>query len=268
MQEYSDAATVYGQIAQLIENRLGPDHPDLDQVLTEWLECYHATGNYRAAEPVLRQLVRIREKTPGDGLISALNNLAVALNQQGKSSEAVEANLRAVELRKASDGPRSSSYACALNNLAFAHKRAGNYAAAEPLYVEAAEILANRDSDFPEYAKLRANLAALYEARGQDERALEIYQGLQKAIDHRPQTPPDVKAMVLNNQAEWYMSRGGYREAKSLFQSAHDLIAATLPKTHPLRATALNNLGVFYANIGDEEAAERMFQDALASFIR
>jgi hypothetical protein len=44
------------------EAKLGQDHPELENNLVYLADCYYSTGNYRAAEPVLRQLLRIREK--------------------------------------------------------------------------------------------------------------------------------------------------------------------------------------------------------------
>ena len=114
LHRYREAGDLFLQNVNSREARLGRDHPDLETDLVYLADCYYSTGNYKDAEPVLRRLLRIREK---QGLpVSDMANLAVCLKEQGQYGEAEELHQRVLKAAQATSGKKSIIYARALNN--------------------------------------------------------------------------------------------------------------------------------------------------------
>jgi tetratricopeptide (TPR) repeat protein len=75
----------------LIEDRLGPEHPDTATALNSLAEFYRERGRYEEAEPLYQRALDIAEKVlgpdhPDTG--TSLNNLAELYYAQGRYEEA------------------------------------------------------------------------------------------------------------------------------------------------------------------------------------
>ena len=137
-----------------------------------------------------------------------LNQQAIQLYNQGRSSEAIPLALRALAIREKALGPDHPDVAVSLNNLAELYRAQGRYAEGEPLHKRALTIREKAlGPNHPDVALSLNNLAGINHAQGRysDEepllkRALAIRE---KALgpDH-----PDV-AQTLNNLAEFYRTQ-------------------------------------------------------------
>jgi tetratricopeptide (TPR) repeat protein len=82
---------LYEDLASLMEDRLGPEHPHTASALSNLAAVYQAQGRYGEAEPLYQRALNIRERSLGpehpDTAI-ALNNLALVYREQGRYEEA------------------------------------------------------------------------------------------------------------------------------------------------------------------------------------
>src|SRR5262245_45216642 len=63
--KFSEAIPLARRALALLEKQLGPDHPDVAQLLNNLAELYRNQGRYADAEPLYRRALAIREKALG-----------------------------------------------------------------------------------------------------------------------------------------------------------------------------------------------------------
>jgi tetratricopeptide (TPR) repeat protein len=116
----------------------------------------------------------------------------------------------------------------------------------------------------PAYASSLSNLAALYQALGDYDKALPLFE---QARDLRKklltENHPDYAAS-LDNLAGLYQARAEYAKALPLYEQARDLYKKLLTENHPIYATSLNNLALLYRDMGDYAKALPLCEKALA----
>ncbi|MCC3527004.1 MAG: tetratricopeptide repeat protein [Microcoleus sp. PH2017_22_RUC_O_B] len=154
----------------------------------------------------------------------------------------------------------SSSLSC----LAALYKSQGRYSEAEPLYLQALEIL--RPSRHEYHLSLATplnNLAGVYKSQGRYSEAEMLYlQALE--IDTRYLLEDDCSlAIDLNNLAVLYRSQGRYSEAEMLYLQALKIDRRSLAEDHPSSAIRLNNLALLYKSQGRYSEAETLYLQAL-----
>ncbi|MEP0881380.1 tetratricopeptide repeat protein [Trichocoleus sp. ST-U3] len=151
-----------------------------------------------------------------------------------------------------------------LNNLADLYSSQGRYSEAEPLFLQAIDILQKSlSTDHLRIATSLNNLAGLYYYQGRYSEAEPLY--LQALDIHQKSLPadhPDI-AKGLNNLAGLYKFQGRYSEAEPLYLQALDIHQKSLPADHPSIATYLNNLAGLYYYQGRYSQAEPLFVQAL-----
>jgi tetratricopeptide (TPR) repeat protein len=81
---------LYEEFARLIEDRLGPEHPDTATALNSLAEFYRERGRYEEAEPLYQRALEMREKVLGldHPDTTTLNSLALLYYHQGRYEEA------------------------------------------------------------------------------------------------------------------------------------------------------------------------------------
>ena len=139
----------------------------------------------------------------------------------------------------------------------------GDYAAAEPLYRQARDIVRQvLGEQHPNYAASLNNLAVLYQDMGNYAAAEPL---LRQALDIRRQAlgeqHPDY-ATSLNNLAVLYDAMGNYAGSEPLYRQASDTWRQALGEQHPDYATSLDNLANLYREMGDYAAAEPLYRQA------
>ena len=138
-----------------------------------------------------------------------------------------------------------------LNQTAYYLYERGQYAEAEPLYLQAMEIRRTALGErHPDYATSLNNLAGLYRAMGRHAEAEPLYRAGEEirraALGERH---PDYAAS-LNNLAGLYDAMGRHAEAEPLYQQAMEIRRTALGERHPDYATSLNNLAGLYRRDG------------------
>ncbi|MBG1265834.1 tetratricopeptide repeat protein [Nostoc sp. WHI] len=267
---YQQAEPWYKLCVELVENRLGLEHPNVAASLNNLAELYHSTGRYSKAELLYQQALALNKRLLGDNhpdVATSLNNLAALYSSTGRYSEAEPLYQQALELTKRLQEDNHPNVAASLNNLALLYESTGRYSEAEPLYQQALELTKRLQGDnHHNVAASLNNLALLYNSTGRYSEAELLYQ---QALELRKRllgdNHPDV-ANSLNNLGGLYKSTGRYNEAESLYQQALELRKRLLGDNHPDVADSLNNLALLYNSTGRYSEAKPLFEEALAIY--
>ncbi|MGA9771598.1 MAG: tetratricopeptide repeat protein [Blastocatellia bacterium] len=266
---YQKAQDYYQQAQTLLENSLGPDHPEVATSLNDLAVIYVEQGKYKAAEWPLTQVLSILEKVveqPDDlNLAIPVRKLATCYNAQGKYNEAEPLYNRALEIRRNKLPANSPDLAQSLNDLAWLYYERGNYAQAEPLFNESLAIWKiNKDEDSESDSALSLNgLGAIYRKRGNYDEANAYF--VQAAELH--EKPKDKDNLLIADDIENLglldEDQGNYDHAEMLFKKALGIWDTSLAKEHPIRASGLSNLASLYYRQRRYADAETAFKEAL-----
>jgi tetratricopeptide (TPR) repeat protein len=260
-------APMYEEILQVLEAKLGSEHPSVATTLNNLAELYDKMGTYEKSLPIYQKALDIRKKVLGPehpDVATTLNNLAELYYNMGAYDKALPIYQKALDIRKKVLGPEHPDVATTLNNLAALYRSMGTYDKALPLYQRALDISEKvLGPEHPDVATTLNNLALLYNNMGDYDKALPLYQ---RALDIRKKVlgseHPDV-ATTLNNLAELYRSMGTYDKALPLYQRALEIREKVLGPEHPDAAITLNNLALLYNNMGAYDKALLLSQRAL-----
>jgi CHAT domain-containing protein/tetratricopeptide (TPR) repeat protein len=289
----AEAVAAVQQMLAVDRKIFGDVHAKVDDTLRTLARLQKRRGELGAARQAWREVVGLREKLYGVGhwrtadarrqltdeerwarrsgaerrdLLEAnrLIGKAVQLYRQGKSGEALQPTLRAVEIRKKILGEAHPAYAESLNNLAMLHEDRRDHARAEPLLRQALKVYREAlGQAHPSYATVLANLAALYDASGDHAKAEPLYQ---QALAIQGQTLGEGHlsyVSTLNNLAVLYHDRGDHARAEPLLQQVLQVRKQALGEAHPLYAVTLHNLATLYNAQGDHARAEPLLRQAL-----
>jgi tetratricopeptide (TPR) repeat protein len=264
---YAEAEPLYQRALHIMEQQLGPEHPDMTWSLNGLANNFREQGKYGEVEPLYQRALRIMEQQLGPEhpqVAQSLIGLGNIYSEQGKYGEAEPFYQRALRIREQQLGPEHPQVAWPLNNLAVLSMLQGKLAEAEPLARRALRIREQvLGPEHPEVADSLNNLASLYSEQGKYgeaepllKRALAIYE--QALGPEHPEV-----AWPLNNLANISREQGKYGEAEPLYQRALRIREQALGPAHPEVAGPLNNLATLYYLQGKYGEAEPPYQRAL-----
>jgi tetratricopeptide (TPR) repeat protein/predicted Ser/Thr protein kinase len=127
-ERYAEAEPLFREALASGEAVLGKDHPLLIRRLCNVAAVLSATGRYEEAGPLLERALELGAKGGArfdDGIANSALNLGNVRGAQGRHQEALALYERAAAIYRRLQGPRSPSYADALENMAIAHERLG-----------------------------------------------------------------------------------------------------------------------------------------------
>ncbi|MDG4762944.1 tetratricopeptide repeat protein [Solwaraspora sp. WMMD406] len=234
-----------------------PDDPQTD--LDGW-------PRWRSLLPHVVALAEYLPASHTNGTLGRLLNLAAMfLLAQGRPTDAVPLEQRALAITEAAYGPDHPDVATWLNNLAVSYSALGRPADAVPLQVRALAITeAAYGPDHPDVATWLNNLAVSYRDLGRPADAVPL-QVRALAITEAAYGPdhPHV-ATCLGNLAGSYRDLGRPADAVPLEQRALAITEAAYGPDHPDVATCLGNLAVSYSALGRPADAVPLQVRALA----
>jgi tetratricopeptide (TPR) repeat protein len=183
-------------------------------------------------------------------------------NFQQEYELAIEYFKKAIALQQELD--RELELSSSLNYLAGLYYLQGRYSEAEPLYLQALEIVRRSlPEDHPSLASNLNNLALLYQSQGRYWEAEPLcLQALKIVRRSLPEDHPSL-ATHLNNLALLYQYQGRYSEAETLYLQALEIDRLSLPEDPPRLASHLNNLALLYESQGRYLESEPMYLQAL-----
>lgn len=115
------AVAAFERALQILEKRLGKNHPDVATALNNLALLHYSRGNYDAAEPLYKRSLTIDEQTLGidhTGVATDLNNLALLYKKKGNLEEAEPLLRRAMEIKEKNFDPGHPSLVTGLRNYA------------------------------------------------------------------------------------------------------------------------------------------------------
>jgi eukaryotic-like serine/threonine-protein kinase len=260
------------EILDKTAERVGKDLTNQPEVEIDLLgtvgELYDALGEPSKVEGIFRERLALQRKLWGEenlDVSESLNNLAIALEREGKYAEAEPLFRKALALRRKLLGNENLRVARSLQNLGGCFLNRGNFAEAEPPLREA--LAMNRKllgNDCPEVANSLADVAKvlfeqskLPEAESLDRQVLAMERNFVGNENPQIIRPLNSLARVLNAQ-------GKSPEAESLYREALAMARKFLDPEHPEVARSLHNLASALRNEGKVAEAEQMVREGLA----
>ena len=253
---------------EVIEDVLGPDHPDTLIARDNLAGAYEDVGRFDEAIELLERVLVGSERVLGpdhpDTLMTR-NNLAVAYRSVGRFDEAIELLGRVLAEQERVLDPDHPDTLGTRNNLAFAYQSAGRFDEAIELFER---VLADQERvlgpDHPDTLATRNNLAVAYHSAGRFDEAIELFERV-LADQERVLGPdhPDTLA-TRNNLAVAYHSAGRFDEAIDAWEELLLDCQRVLGADHPVTLTVRNNLASAYGSVGRFGEAIELFERVLA----
>jgi len=205
---------IYEEMLQILEEKLGPEHPSVATTLNNLVGLYYQIGDYEKALPLYQRALDIREKVMGShqsSVATTLNNLAGLYDCMGDYEKALPLYQRALDIREKVLGPHHQDVATTLNNLARLYRQIGDYEKSLPLF----------------------------------QRVLDIRE---KALG----TQHSDVAITLNNLAILCYNIERYEEALSLYERSLKIFESKLGPAHPYFKITEQNIQVLKAQMGEK----------------
>jgi tetratricopeptide (TPR) repeat protein/CHAT domain-containing protein len=221
--QWQEACTLAEQNRDLVRQHLGKEHSYYAYSLNNLAALYQYTGRLQEAERIFQELQTVRSQTSKE---EDLTDYIIRLNNQAEH--------------------------CRVK---------GDYDEAEKLFLQALEAGKKTIGEkHPHYIACQGNLALVYYAKGQYDRA---EQNLLEAIAGHGQNSTDA-APCLNNLAQAYHSMGNFEKAIEVLQQALKLLRQVLEEKDPRIASCINNLANLNQELDRYEEAASFHEQAIA----
>jgi tetratricopeptide (TPR) repeat protein len=106
--KFAEAEPLYERSLAMTEKTLGPEHPEVAQILNNLASLYQAWGKHADAEPLHVRALAIVEKALGPehpDVAESLEKFAALLHKTGRDAEAAKMEARATAIRKPKSPP-------------------------------------------------------------------------------------------------------------------------------------------------------------------
>jgi CHAT domain-containing protein/tetratricopeptide (TPR) repeat protein len=235
--------------------------------LSKKFVALQAEKRYAAAIPVAKEAVEAAEITFGKDspqFANYLHYVAGFLKNQGDCLDAEGYYRRTQAIMEKTLGKSDANVAAVNNNLAEVYRLEGRYREAEPLFLEALEVLEKDPKRGLDFAASLNNLGLVYEAQG---RLGEAEPKDDLALELRTRLLGPGHALVadsLNNLGQLRRDQGKYAEAAVLYRRALRIYNRGASEDTPESAATYANLGAVYSDQGRYAEAEQQYRRALA----
>ena len=256
----------------VIEDVLGPDHPDTLSVRNNLAVAYDSVGRFGEAIELFEQVLAEQERVLGPDhpdTLSVRNNLAVAYDSVGRFGEAIELFEQVLDECKRLLGADHPDTLNTRSNLASAYDSVGRFGEAIELFEQ---VLDDQERvlgpDHPNTLTVRNNLALAYKSVGRFDEAIELFKRV--LADQERVLGPDhpYTLTARNNLAVAYRSVGRFDEAIELFEQVLDECKRLLGADHPDTLNTRSNLASAYRSVGSFGEAIELYERVLADRVR
>ena len=252
---------------EVIEDVLGPDHPDTLIARDNLAGAYEDVGRFDEAIELSERVLAEQERVLGPDhpkTLTVRNNLAGAYHSAGRFDEAIELLERVLVGSERVLGPDHPDTLMTRNNLAVAYRSVGRFDEAIELL---GRVLAEQervlDPDHPDTLGTRNNLAFAYQSAGRFDEAIELFERV-LADQERVLGPDHPKTLTTRgNLASAYQSAGRFDEAIELFERVLADQERVLGPDHPDTLGTRNNLAVAYHSAGRFDEAIDAWEELL-----
>jgi tetratricopeptide (TPR) repeat protein len=248
-----------GDIA-FIEGFGRKDSGQLIKPLSRLRKSYSRAGMYEEAEKVSRRALNVAKAEYGAEhafVARFLNNIAIALAQQGHYNESEAMHREGLAMRKKLLGDAEHpAVATALNGLALVLERQGKYAEAEATHREALAMMKKLlGEDHPSVAVFLNGLATTLREQEKYSEADPLFEKSLAICEKKGGAKHPNTAVVLSIWAESYRMQKRYAEAKPLAERAFVVLEKALGSGHPDLADTLETLAGIHKGLGDDAKA-------------
>ncbi|HEX4961526.1 MAG TPA: tetratricopeptide repeat protein [Thermoanaerobaculia bacterium] len=217
-----DAVALFRRALAIREERLGPDHAEVADVLNKLGMTLASQGRFDEAETMLHRSLALHEQLWGDRdprVAKVLHNLGGIEYYRGRTADAERLLQRALGIREAALQPDDPDLAGSREALALLRQQQGRPAEAVPLLER---LVATSEKvygpEHPEFARTLLNLGLARKALGEDDAARQLIERA-LAIDEKTLTPGHRQLVrTLAALADLHCERGRYAEAEPLFR--------------------------------------------------
>jgi serine/threonine protein kinase len=203
---------------------LGDDHPTTLIFMTRLAYARIGQGDYAAAEQLSSQVLSARRRLQGEEHRETIGTMALLGEiylEQGKFAEAETILIRVYDFHRRPGADRSRSWpgAAAAQALAFLYSTQGQYARAEPLFLEALEVVRrfHGEEHFDHVDKMM-QLGEMYRRQHKTDQAEKQ---LRQALEIGQRVLGEEHVLTLRfreNLATVYLDQGKYAEAEALLR--------------------------------------------------
>ena len=239
---------------EVIEDVLGPDHPDTLIARDNLAGAYEDVGRFDEAIELSERVLAEQERVLGPDhpkTLTVRNNLAGAYHSAGRFDEAIELLERVLVGSERVLGPDHPDTLMTRNNLAVAYRSVGRFDEAIELL---GRVLADQERvlgpDHPDTLGTRNNLAVAYHSAGRFDEAIDAWEELLLDCQRVLGADHPVTLTVRNNLASAYGSVGRFGEAIELFERVLAERKRLSGADHPDTLTVRNNLALVYKSVG------------------
>ncbi len=222
--------------------------------------------NYALAEKWAGRIAAFAEFDLGDDdptTLIYLNNMALAMLNQGKYREALPIQQRVYDIQCIKLGNEDISSLISLSNLGLIHHNLGDYPKAIEQNKRAYEsLLRCFGEECPVTITALNNLAVSYFDSAQYSLALE-YNKKAYEISCRVRGEEHLETLIaLSAMAATLRMLGDFQSNNRLMEKAHSLLLKNYGEYHPATANSLTLLGISYADLGDYKHAIELSESA------
>lgn len=263
---YDEAESLMSEGAGIRAEAFGEESLESALSLSSLGELDYVRGRFSEAEVKLRKALSLHESLDSGvhtDVALACNNLATALRALRKFDEAETLHLRALDLRRRSDGS-GPLVAESLNNLAGVDMARGRFLLAQSRLSEALEIRRHTlGESHPLVAQTLANLATAHMQAGDFDAAEAPLREAIRLFRLIPNTTESELARAQRHLAEILRSRGRLDEAQSLLEDTLTILTRLHGPDHLHLTFTHESLATLSEVRGDHTAAERHWREAL-----
>jgi tetratricopeptide (TPR) repeat protein/predicted Ser/Thr protein kinase len=185
--EFDEARALHERALALLEQALGPEHPDLAPIFNNLGNVGYAIHDFELGKLQFERSLALRERTLGPehpDVASSLNNLGSLSAVQKDFVAAEQLFERARGILERALGPNHPDVAASLNNLAYVAKQTGAHEQAKRQYQQMLAILEETlGAEHPDLALGLTNLALVELVLEQPEQALPSLERAVKIYD-------------------------------------------------------------------------------------
>ena len=231
--EYAEAAQVLTRTLDLQRQLLPAGHPYIASNVANLAEVRKRQGQLKEAEALFREALDSMQASRGaehPSVATVRNNLARTLIELSRFDEAEALLQKSLAIRRATLGPRHELIAMALNDLGTLYHKRKDMVAAAHHFDEALEVL---DADHPWRGIFLSNLGGTYQARGQPQRAEQLYRQSLELNRQNYGADHDLVGIDLGRLGNLLHSPHREKEAELALREALLIFKQRLGPTHP-----------------------------------
>jgi CHAT domain-containing protein len=266
--QWREAAVLRKQIAQLVESRLGPDHPDTDTVRWNLANTLLASGQAAAARQAYEQCLQARTKALGPGAytVTEVQLRIVDTHLRERQPEAALTTVRAARAELEAHLTQATQLAGLVNKEIAILRSLNRTEEAARVYPDSIRrVTSTRGADDLEVLILRRNHALDLAASNQNAAAEQVILDLRQRLEATARTAEPLYLALLSDLGTQQQDLGDLASARATFEKALTAWIAKFGANTPMVCSLQERLALLALASGDLDRAQQLLANALAA---